>query len=144
MIHLSVIHLSGHKIQTIASASLLAGAIATAGAATPALGQSASAQAAGKAVSVKCRGGASSCKAVVSLAGGASRETLKIALTDTNLKLMRVVAKPSSVKGAYQLYGGKYSLGGSLYTVKLNAVQSIPKGSTLTLTFAVPRRAHAA
>jgi len=132
-------------MRVAACAVTLAGALAT-GAATPALGLSAQAAtktAAGKTVSVKCRGGPSSCKAVVSLAGGASRETLKVALTDTDLKLARVVPKPKSIKGAYQLYGGKYSLGGSLYTVMLNAVQAIPRGSTLTLTFAVPRRAHA-
>ena len=34
--------------------------------------------------------------------------------------------------------GGAYSLGGSLYTVTLNAVGSIPKGGTLSLEFAAP------
>jgi hypothetical protein len=97
------------------------------------------ASAAGKTRQIKCKGGSSSCKAVVSLAGGASRVKLVIALSDTNLKLKGVVAKPKSVKGAYQLTGGKYSLGGSVYTVTLNAVQSIPKGATLTLTFKAPK-----
>lgn len=93
--------------------------------------------------SVTCRGGASSCTAVVSLAGGASNERLRIALSDTDLKLVGVSAKPAFVHGAYQLSRGTYSLGGSLYTTTLNAVQSIPKGATLTLRFAVPSQARA-
>jgi hypothetical protein len=100
-----------------------------------------SAQSAGKTVSVVCHGGGSSCSAVVSLAGGASNEKLRIALSDTDLKLTGTVAKPAFVHGAYQLSHGSYSLGGSLYTVTLNAVQSIPSGATLTLKFAVPAKA---
>jgi hypothetical protein len=101
------------------------------------------ASSAAKAVSLTCHGGSSSCTAVVSLAGGASNEKLRIALSDTNLKLVGVVAKPAFVHGAYQLSRGTYSLGGSLYTATLNAVQSIPKGATLTLRFAVPTLARA-
>jgi hypothetical protein len=119
---------------------MLTGTLAAMCAATPALGLSG--QAAGKTVSVVCRGGANACKAVVSVAGGASRERVRITLSDTDLKLARVVAKPKSIKGAYQLYGGKYSLGGSLYTVNLNAVQAIPRRATLTFEFSVPRTAR--
>jgi hypothetical protein len=120
-------------IGVLAGGAAMAPGIASASASGPA------AAAAGKTRQIKCRGGSNSCKAVVSLAGGASRVKLVIALSDTNLKLKSVVAKPKSVKGAYELSGGKYSLGGSVYTVTLNAVQSIPKGSTLTLTFAAPK-----
>jgi hypothetical protein len=120
-----------------AAAALLVPAMLLAGAfATPALALSG--HATGRTVSLRCKGGASSCKTVVSLAGGASREKLKIALTDTDLKLKSVVARPRSIRGAYELSRGRYSLGGSLYTVTLNAVQAIPRGATLTLTFAVP------
>jgi hypothetical protein len=93
---------------------------------------------AAKVRSVTCRGASNSCSATIGLAGGASNVKLKIALTDTDLKLVGRVVKPSSVRGAYSLSRGSYSLGGSLYTVTLNAVQSIPKGSTLTLEFAAP------
>jgi hypothetical protein len=93
---------------------------------------------AAKVKSIACRGGGNSCTAVIGLAGGASNEKLRITLSDTDLKLVRRVVKPSSVRGAYSLSKGSYSLGGSLYTVTLNAVQSIPKGSTLTLKFAAP------
>jgi hypothetical protein len=119
---------------------MLTGVLAAMGAATPALGVSG--RTAGKTVSVMCRGGGNACKAIVSVAGGASREKVRITLSDTDLKLARVVAKPKSIKGAYQLYGGKYSLGGSLYTVMLNAVQAIPRGATLTFQFTVPRIAR--
>jgi hypothetical protein len=93
-----------------------------------------------KTVSLKCRGGSSSCSVTIGLAGGASNKKLKIALTDTNLKLVGRSVKPKEVKGAYSLSKGSYSLGGSVYNVTLNAVQSIPKGATLTLRFAVPQK----
>jgi hypothetical protein len=102
-----------------------------------------SAGAAAKTLSLTCHGGANSCTTVVSLAGGASNEKLRVALSDTDLKLVGVTAKPAFVHGAYQLSHGTYSLGGSLYTATLNAVQSIPKGATLTLRFAVPAQARA-
>jgi hypothetical protein len=112
----------------LTAAVLAAGAIA----AISATGASA------KTVTIKCRGGSSSCTATINLAGGASNKKLKIALTDTNLKLVSRSVKPKEVKGAYSLSKGSYSLGGSVYNVTLNAVQSIPKGATLTLKFAVP------
>jgi hypothetical protein len=90
--------------------------------------------------SITCRGGSESCSAVVSLAGGASNVRLRIALSDTDLKLIARSVKPSSIRGAYSLSKGSYSLGGSLYTVTLNAVQAIPKGATLTLKFAEPKQ----
>ncbi len=120
---------------TLGAASLLA---LLAPAAHAAHGDAPSGEAAAKAVNVKCKGGSNECRAVVSLAGGASNRKLRIALSDTDLKLAGVTPKPSSVKGAYNLSKGGYSLGGSLYTVTLNAVQSIGKGATLTLRFAVP------
>ncbi|MHB8233847.1 MAG: hypothetical protein ACYDHT_04265 [Solirubrobacteraceae bacterium] len=127
----------GARIGVIATAAcclLLGAAVAVADGAV--------ARAPGKTLSLTCRGGGSSCTAVVSLAGGASNEKLRIALSDTNLKLVGVTAKPGFVHGAYQLSRGSYSLGGSLYTATLNAVQSIPKGATLTLRFAVPTQAR--
>lgn len=98
---------------------------------------------AARTVSLTCRGNASACTATISLAGGASNEKLEIALSDTNLRLVSVIARPAYIHGAYLLSKGSYSLGGSLYTATLNAVQSIPKGATLTLRFAVPAQALA-
>src|ERR1700738_2274420 len=48
-------------------------------------------------------------------------------LPRSSTALVGASVKPSEVKGAYSLSKGGYSLGGSLYTVTLNAVQSIPK-----------------
>jgi hypothetical protein len=93
-----------------------------------------------KTVSLKCHGGSSSCSVTIGLAGGASNKKLRISLSDTNLKLVGRSVKPKEVKGAYSLSKGSYSLGGSVYNVTLNAVQSIPKGATLTLRFAVPQK----
>ncbi|HEX8714804.1 MAG TPA: hypothetical protein VF706_04470 [Solirubrobacteraceae bacterium] len=118
-----------------ASAIRRRAAIAATLAATAALAASPGALAAGKTVNVKCRGGSSSCNAVISLTGGASNTKLRSTLTDPTVKLVGVVAKPAEVRGAYSLSGGKYSLGGSVFTVTLNAVGSIGKGATLTLKF---------
>jgi hypothetical protein len=96
------------------------------------------AAAAAKTRSVVCRGGGNSCNAVVGVAGGASNEKLRIFLSDTDLRLVGVVARPTSIRGAYHLSRGAYSLGGSLYTVTLNAVKAIRRGATLTLRFAAP------
>lgn len=114
----------------LAAAVLAAGALA----AIAAPGASA------KTVSLKCRGGSSSCSVTIGLAGGASNKKLRISLSDTNLKLVGRSVKPKEVNGAYSLSKGSYSLGGSVYNVTLNAVQSIPKGATLTLRFAVPHK----
>lgn len=119
------------------TAGVVAGlAIATAPAALVA-----PAVAAVKPLNVNCRGGANSCSAVIGLAGGASNRTVKVTLTDTNLKLVGIVAKPSEIRGAYLLSNGKHSLGGSAFTFTLNAVKSIGKGATLTLKFSAKGKA---
>ncbi len=121
------------RLRTASFAAMLGLAAAPALAAAPTA--LAATGAAAKTVSVTCRGGSSSCSAVIGLAGGASNKKLRIMLTDTNLKLVGVVAKPSSERGAYLLSRGQYSLGGSVFTVTLNAAQGTPKGATLTLKF---------
>jgi hypothetical protein len=127
---------TGAPSSSVALATLLATPALLAG--EPALAGAVAGRSAGRTVSIVCRGGGNSCSAVVSVAGGASNRKLRIALSDTDLKLVGVLAKPTSIRGAYILSRGSYSLGGSVYTVTLNAVQSIPKGATLTLRFAVP------
>jgi hypothetical protein len=128
------VQLSGNQSKGIIRAGALrrlAAALFTVGALVGVIAGGASA----KTVSLTCRGSGSSCSTTIGLAGGASNKKLKIALSDTNLKLVGISAKPSIVREAYSLSKGSYSLGGSVYTVTLNAVQSIPKGSTLTLRF---------
>jgi hypothetical protein len=86
-----------------------------------------------KTVTRMCRG-ASSCTAGFSLRGGASNVKLVIELPGTSYRRPRVSVTPSSLRGSYDLSGGKFQLGGSEYTVTLNAVQSIRRG-TLTFVF---------
>jgi hypothetical protein len=93
--------------------------------------------------SVDCEGSEQSCTAVVSLAGGASNERLRVALPGTDLRLISTSVRPHWVQGAYSLSRGRYSLGGSRYTATLNAVQSIPRGARLTLLFEAPVRSLA-
>jgi hypothetical protein len=100
----------------------------------------ATAQAAGSA-STTCLGTDSSCEATFSLAGGASDKTLTVELPGTDLRLVAVNATPAHVHGAYILTGGRFSAGGSAYTVTLDAVQGIPRGARLLMTFAHPTAA---
>jgi hypothetical protein len=100
----------------------------------------AAAQAAGSATAT-CRGSATFCEATFSLTGAASNKRLTVNLTDTNLRLVAVNVTPAYVHGAYQLFGGRFSLGGWVYTVMLDAVQSVPSNARLTLSFGHPSAA---
>jgi pimeloyl-ACP methyl ester carboxylesterase len=84
---------------------------------------------------VRCRGDADSCSARVSLTGGASNKKVVIDLTDIDLRLVSVRPNRRSLRGAYGLFGQRLRRGGSQYVVRLNAVQSIPRGSDLIFTF---------
>ncbi|ADB48863.1 hypothetical protein [Conexibacter woesei] len=97
----------------------------------------AAAQAKGSATAV-CKSQGQMCVATFDLAGGASRKDLTVRLPDTNLQLVSVTATPAYVEGAYQVYDPSFSLGGSLFKSKLNAVKSIPKGAKLRITFGPP------
>jgi hypothetical protein len=96
-----------------------------------------SAGAAGSATAT-CRGSANLCEATFSLAGGASNKRLTVQIPGTNLRLLAVNATPAYVRGAYRLFGGRFTTGGSVYTVNLDAVDSIPAGARLTMTFGHP------
>jgi hypothetical protein len=100
-------------------------------------------QASAQVTSLDCRGTERSCRAVVSLAGGASNELLRVALPGTNMRLISHTVRPHWIRGAYSLGRGRYSLGGSLYSARLNAVQAIPRGARLTLLFEAPVRSLA-
>jgi hypothetical protein len=117
-----------------ARGALLAAAVAAALTVVPG-----TASAAGS-VTVRCRGNDSTCLATVGLAGGASNKRLTVELPGTDMKLVAHVVTPHWVSGAYSLSRGRYSLGGSVYTATLNAVQSIPRGAKLKLEFAVQQQ----
>jgi hypothetical protein len=77
----------------------------------------------------------------VSLAGGASnKKGVVIRLTGTDLRLVSRRPNRRALRGAYGLFGQRLRQGGSQYVFRLNAVQSIPRGSHLTLTFRAIRR----
>jgi hypothetical protein len=84
---------------------------------------------------VRCRGGADACPARVNLAGGASNKKVVIELTDTDLRLVSVRPNRRSLRGAHGPFGQRLRSGGSQHVARLNAVQSIPRGSDLIFTF---------
>ena len=86
-------------------------------------------------VAVRCRGGASVCRARVRLGGGASDKDVTIRLTDSDLRLVSVRPNRRFLRGAYGLSDQRLTDGGSAYRFTLDAVQTIPRGSYLTLTF---------
>jgi hypothetical protein len=88
-----------------------------------------------RAAAVRCRGGPSLCRARVSLAGGASNKEVVVGLPDTDLRLSSVRPNRSSLRGAYGLFANRLRAGGSEYVFRLNAAQSIPRGTDLLLTF---------
>lgn len=97
----------------------------------------ATAQGAGSATAT-CRGTDTSCEATFSLAGGATEKTLTVRLPAAGMRRIAVNATPAQVHGAYLLTGGRFSSGGTVYTATLDAVQSIPRGARLVLTFGHP------
>jgi hypothetical protein len=97
----------------------------------------ATAGAAGSATAT-CRGSANLCEATFSLAGGASNKRLTVQIPGTNLRLLAVNATPAYVRGAYRLFGGHFTTGGSVYTANLDAVSDIPAGARLIMTFGHP------
>jgi pimeloyl-ACP methyl ester carboxylesterase len=86
-------------------------------------------------VAVPCRGGSSFCRARVDLAGGASDKRVTIRLSDPDLRLVSVRPNRRSLRGDYGLSEHRLRRGGSRYLVTLDAAQSIPRNSHLTLTF---------
>jgi pimeloyl-ACP methyl ester carboxylesterase len=86
-------------------------------------------------VAVRCRGGSSACRARVDLAGGASDKRVTIRLSDPDLRLVSVRPNRRSLRGDYGLSEHRLRRGGSRYLVTLDAAQSIPRNSHLTLTF---------
>ena len=87
----------------------------------------------------RCRGGPGLCRARVSLAGGASNKRVVIRLPDTDLRLSSVRPNRRSLRGAYGMFANHLRHRGSEFVFRLNAAQSIPRGSHLTFTFRATR-----
>lgn len=109
-----------------------------AGALTGALAAPAAAQ-----VSRPCVGSDTICEATFSMSGGANNERLTVRLPDTNLRLLAVNANPAFAHGAYLLTRGRSSVGGSIYTATLDAVQGMPQNARLIMTFGHPSAGRA-
>lgn len=124
-----------HRFCKYARRSAVLGGVLAAGAigAAPA--------AAAKVRHVTCRGNFDGCVASTSIAGGATNQTVVVALNDTDYKRAgrRVINLPGSAKGKVSMTNGRFSLGGSVFTFTLNAAKSNPKGSRLILLFAAGR-----
>jgi hypothetical protein len=102
-------------------------ALAVAGPAAP----SASAQGARAAIgsaSARCVGSEHLCGVSFSLVGGASNKRLTVNLPGTNMHVLNTFPIPLTLRGAYRLSAPRFSLGGSVYSVTLNAVRAIRVG----------------
>ena len=104
-------------------------------AATAAAASPAAAAAAPQTVHVGCMGTGKACTARVSLAGGASNERVVVSLPSSKLRLVSTKPSNPTLQGAYMVSDQARRAGGKKYVFTLNAVQSIPSGSTLTLKF---------
>jgi hypothetical protein len=85
---------------------------------------------------VRCVGTADYCSATVSIAHGASNRVVTVNLSDTNLKLAKVMVRPAASKRAFSISRRSYRLGGSQYRFTLNAVRANPRGARIILVFA--------
>jgi len=95
------------------------------------LAQSASAQDARAAIgaaSARCVGSEHLCGVSFSLIGGASNKRLTVNLPGTNMHVLNTFPVPPTLRGSYRLSAPRFSLGGSVYSVTLNAVASIRVG----------------
>jgi hypothetical protein len=88
-------------------------------------------------VTVRCKGTEKLCQARVSLVGGASNKRVTVRLPGTSWRKPTVRVSSATLRGAYSLSGGRFTTGGSVYVVTLNAVGSIRTGYLL-FTFRQP------
>ncbi len=83
---------------------------------------------------IECVGSEETCTAKVPLGGGASARTVQIALTGTNMGEPKTTVA-SEYEGAYNITNTAFTTGGSVYEFTLDAVESIPDGVDLEMTF---------
>jgi hypothetical protein len=100
--------------------------------------QAQSAEAAIGTATATCVGTEHLCGVSFSLAGGASNKRLNVRLPGTNMRLINRFATPMTVRTAYSLSAPRFSLGGSLWSVTLNAVASIRAPARLAFVFGDP------
>lgn len=84
---------------------------------------------------IPCIGAEEACSATVPIGGGASARTVQIELTGTNMGEPETTVE-KQYEGAYDITDAKFTTGGSIYEFTLDAVESIPEGVNLEMTFA--------
>ena len=84
---------------------------------------------------IPCIGAEEACTAKVPLGGGAAARTVQIELTSTNMGEPKTTVE-AQYEGAYDITDTKFTTGGSIYEFTLDAVESIPEGVNLEMTFA--------
>jgi len=129
------------KVLSITAAGLAAAAVALTGCgsssdtASTAAAATAAAMATTASEPIPCIGAEEACTAKVPLGGGASARTVQIELTGTNMGEPTTTIEPE-YEGAYDISDAKFTTGGSIYEFTLDAVESIPEGVNLEMTFA--------
>ena len=83
---------------------------------------------------IPCVGAEEACSVKVPLGGGAANERIAIELTGTNMGEPTIEVDPE-YEGAYDISDAEFTTGGSVYTFTLDAVESIPEGVNLEMTF---------
>lgn len=84
---------------------------------------------------IPCVGAEEACTATVPLGGGGPARTVQIELTGTDMGEPRTTVE-KQYEGAYDISDAKFTTGGSIYEFTLDAVESIPEGVNLEMTFA--------
>lgn len=84
---------------------------------------------------IPCVGAEEACSVKVPLGGGAAAERIAIELTGTNMGEPTIEVDPE-YEGAYDISDAEFTTGGSIYAFTLDAVESIPEGVNLEMTFA--------
>lgn len=82
-----------------------------------------------------CVGAEEACSVKVPIGGGASNERIAVELTGTDMGEPTIDVDPE-YEGAYEIGDAEFTTGGSIYAFTLNAVESIPEGVELEMTFA--------
>ena len=83
---------------------------------------------------IPCIGAEEACTAKVPIGGGAAARTVQIELTSTNMGEPKTTVE-KQYEGAYDITDTKFTTGGSIYEFTLDAVESIPEGVNLEMTF---------
>jgi hypothetical protein len=92
---------------------------------------------------VTCVGGANACRATVALAGLKTGDRIVINLTDTDLVLKAITPSSTKAQGAYGFDGMSTRMGGSQFVANILINPPVPKGATVTFSFAVPPKSTA-